>query len=147
MSDGADNLASSCSLQPMTGKIYSRFDSKYTFMFFLGLFELGSLLSAVATSSKMFIVGRAVAGMGGSGLVNGALTIIACCIPMEKRALHMGIMMGTAQLGIMFGPLVGGALTEYASWRCRYWGRNPFPILDNFMVFSSVTSPKTFLSR
>ena len=46
-------------------------------MVFLGLFELGSLLSGVATSSKMFIVGRAVAGMGGSGIVNGGLTIIA----------------------------------------------------------------------
>jgi predicted MFS family arabinose efflux permease len=54
-------------------------------MVFLGLFELGSLLSGVATSSKMFIVGRAVAGMGGSGIVNGALTIIAKIIPMEKR--------------------------------------------------------------
>jgi MFS family permease len=54
-------------------------------MVFLGLFELGSLISGVATSSKMFIVGRAVAGMGGSGIVNGGLTIVAKCIPMEKR--------------------------------------------------------------
>ncbi len=59
--------------------------STICFMFFLGLFELGSLLSGVATSSKMFIVGRAVAGMGGSGIVNGGLTIVAKCIPMEKR--------------------------------------------------------------
>jgi MFS family permease len=54
-------------------------------MVFLALFELGSLLCGVATSSKMFIVGRAVAGMGGSGIVNGGLTMIAKCIPMEKR--------------------------------------------------------------
>jgi hypothetical protein len=38
----------------------------------------------------MFIVGRAVAGMGGSGIINGALTIFACIMPMEKRA-GMGI--------------------------------------------------------
>ncbi len=53
-------------------------------MVFFGLFEFGSLLSAVATSSKMFIVGRAVAGMGGSGVVNGGLTIIAKCVPMHE---------------------------------------------------------------
>lgn len=58
---------------------------KWVFMFFLALFELGSLLCGVATSSKMLIVGRAVAGMGGSGITNGALTIIALCSPMEKR--------------------------------------------------------------
>jgi MFS family permease len=55
------------------------------FMFFLALFELGSLICGVANSSKLFIVGRAVAGMGGSGIVNGGLTMVAKCIPMEKR--------------------------------------------------------------
>lgn len=87
----------------MTGKIYSKFSAKviivvlllsygsmltlrkWVFMFFLGIFELGSLLCGVATSSKMLIVGRAVAGMGGSGITNGALTIIALCAPMDKR--------------------------------------------------------------
>lgn len=33
----------------------------------------------------MLIIGRAVAGLGGSGLVNGALTIIAAIAPMQKR--------------------------------------------------------------
>lgn len=55
-------------------------------MFFLFVFELGSMITALATSSNMFIVGRAVAGMGGSGLVNGALTIISACVPLHKRA-------------------------------------------------------------
>jgi MFS family permease len=55
-------------------------------MVFLAIFELGSLICGVATSSRMFIVGRAVAGMGGSGIMNGAFTIVAVCIPMEKRA-------------------------------------------------------------
>lgn len=44
------------------------------------------MITALATSSNMLIVGRAVAGMGGSGLVNGALTIIAACVPLHKRA-------------------------------------------------------------
>jgi predicted MFS family arabinose efflux permease len=55
-------------------------------MLFLALFEFGSLLCAVATSSKMLIVARAVSGLGGSGIVNGALTIIAACVPLEKRS-------------------------------------------------------------
>lgn len=55
-------------------------------MSFLGVFELGSLLCGVAQSSEMFIVGRAVAGMGGSGLMNGGLTILSACVPIEKRA-------------------------------------------------------------
>jgi predicted MFS family arabinose efflux permease len=58
---------------------------QYTFLTFLAIFELGSLLCGVAPSSDMLIVGRAVAGMGSSGLMNGALTIVAACVPLDKR--------------------------------------------------------------
>ena len=59
--------------------------SQWTFLCFFGIFELGSLLCGVATSSNMLIVGRAVAGIGTSGIQNGAFTIIAECVPMAKR--------------------------------------------------------------
>jgi MFS family permease len=55
------------------------------FTSFLFLFELGSLICAVATSSKMFIGGRAVSGMGAAGIMNGGLTILSACVPLEKR--------------------------------------------------------------
>ena len=94
---------------------------QYTFLSFLAVFELGSLLCGVANSSKMLTVGRAVAGLGSSGIVNGALTIMAACVPLEKRPVHLGAMMSISQLGILLGPLIGGALTQYTTWRwCFY---------------------------
>jgi hypothetical protein len=70
-------------MQSLSGKIYKYHSLKvgtfrsnlyshlsnikqYTFLAFLALFELGSLLCGVSISSRMFIVGRAVAGAGGS---------------------------------------------------------------------------------
>jgi MFS family permease len=65
----------------------------------------------------MLIIGRAVAGLGGAGLLNGGLTIISASAPIEKRPLLIGIFLGIMQLGLATGPLVGGSLTEYATWR------------------------------
>ncbi|KAI9740060.1 MAG: hypothetical protein M1818_004811 [Claussenomyces sp. TS43310] len=108
-------------LQPLTGKLYSNLHSKWTFVAFFAIFELGSLICGVATSSKILIVGRAVAGIGTSGILNGAFTIIADCVPMAKRPTIIGFVTGVSQLGLVIGPLLGGALTQYATWRwCFY---------------------------
>ncbi|RHZ55197.1 hypothetical protein CDV55_105193 [Aspergillus turcosus] len=112
----AYTLASSA-LQPLTGKFYTYFTSKWVFLGFFAVFELGSLICGIATSSKMLIVGRAVAGMGSSGMVNGALTIVAGAVPMHRRPVLVGIMMGLSQIGLVLGPLIGGALTTYTTWR------------------------------
>ncbi|KAK4978040.1 hypothetical protein LTR42_002415 [Elasticomyces elasticus] len=104
-------------LQPLAGKTYVYFSNKWTFISFFAVFELGSLLCGVATSSKMLIVGRAIAGMGTAGLQNGAMTIISACVPLHKRPALLGICQGFAQLGLVFGPLIGGALTQYTTWR------------------------------
>lgn len=59
----------------------------------------------------MLIVGRAIAGLGSSGLLNGGLTILSSVLVPAKQPGFMGILVALGQLGIACGPLVGGAFT------------------------------------
>ncbi|KAI0148070.1 efflux pump [Hypoxylon sp. NC0597] len=107
--------------QPLTGKVYTHFNTKWSFLSFFAIFEIGSILCGAAVSSDMLIVGRAVAGFGAAGITNGAITIISSCAPLEKRPALIGLTMGLMQVGLVAGPLIGGAFTTYTTWRwCFY---------------------------
>ncbi|XPS69771.1 hypothetical protein M3J09_002029 [Ascochyta lentis] len=132
---GSAYVLSSATLQPLSGKFYTYLNAKQTFLFFVMIFEIGSLLCAVSTSSTFFILGRAVAGMGSSGLENGALTLIAGAVPLHKRPLYNGIVFGVCQTGIVLGPLIGGALTQYVSWRWCFYINLPIGAVSSLFLF------------
>jgi MFS family permease len=56
----------------LSGKVYTYFSIKWSFLAFFAIFEVGSALCGAAQSSVMLIVGRAIAGLGASGLTNRA---------------------------------------------------------------------------
>jgi MFS family permease len=71
----------------------------------------------VANSSTLFIVGRAVAGAGGSGVVSGGLSIIASVTTREQRPMFTGLITSLYALGTVIAPLIEGAFTTNVAWR------------------------------
>jgi hypothetical protein len=65
---GAAYLLTTTALQPTYGSLYRMFSVKWVFLGAIFLFEVGSVVCAVAPSSEAFIVGRAIAGVGTAGL-------------------------------------------------------------------------------
>lgn len=122
---GSTYLLVTCALQLLFGKVYEFYNSQLIFIAAFVIFVAGSLICGAATSSLMFIIGRAVAGAGGAGILNGALVIVAAAVPMESRPKVIGIILGVASTGVAIGPLIGGALTQRASWRWCFYLNGP----------------------
>ncbi|RDL36192.1 putative HC-toxin efflux carrier TOXA [Venustampulla echinocandica] len=137
---GSAYLLTNCALQPTFGKIYTLFDVKWTYISALLIFELGSILCAAASTSTMFIVGRAVAGIGAAALFSGAMNIIGFSVPLRHRAIYIGALSSMFGIASIVGPIIGGAFTDRVSWRWCFWINLPFggvTILAVFLVFKN----------
>ncbi|OJJ95696.1 hypothetical protein ASPACDRAFT_35954 [Aspergillus aculeatus ATCC 16872] len=111
----------SCAFQPFFGKVYSLFSNKVVFLAALLVFEVGSAICATALNSNIFILGRALAGLGSAGISAGTTLILAECVPLARRPTWNSIIGSTFALGSVAGPLLGGAFTEKTTWRwCFY---------------------------
>lgn len=92
---GAAYLLTSTALQPTWGKIYQVFGAKNVFVLVVVIFLVGSLTSGAAMNSKIFIVGRAIAGIGAGGMFAGAFTIMVYILPLHRRPAFLGGLTGS----------------------------------------------------
>ncbi|KAL4867125.1 hypothetical protein BDV12DRAFT_210034 [Aspergillus spectabilis] len=109
------------SFQGTWGKIYRYFPVKSSFVSSMVLFEVGSLICAVAKNSTTLIVGRAIAGVGAAGISSGSYTILAFSVHPNKRAAVTGLLGASFAVASVVGPLIGGAFTDHSTWRWCFW--------------------------
>lgn len=111
----------SCSFQFMFGKLYTIFSVKRTFLVSVLIFMLGSVLCAAAPSSAALVLGRAVCGMSGAGILAGCFTMLVQCLPLRKRPLYAGILGSVEGLAVIASPILGGVIVERLGWRWCFW--------------------------
>lgn len=101
-----------------TATIADRVGRRRIFLLGMALFTAGSLLCAVATSSVMLDLVRAIQGAGGAMLLGTAIPMIGAAYTDPKgRAGAIGVFGATLAAATAIGPLVGGILVDGLGWR------------------------------
>ncbi|KAL9093355.1 MAG: hypothetical protein Q9165_004096 [Trypethelium subeluteriae] len=84
-------------------------------------FFVGSLICALSSSVAMLIVGRAIQGAGGGGLIVLVNITLGDLVSIRERGKYLGLIGMVWAIAAAAGPSIGGALSERVSWRwCFY---------------------------
>jgi len=100
------------------GVIGDRRGRKGLFMLGVAIFGLGSLITGLAPSVGLLLVGRVTQGLGPALLVPGSLTIIRTVFEDERqRTVAIGLWSTASGLALAIGPALGGLLVDRFGWR------------------------------
>jgi hypothetical protein len=118
---GSSFLMATCATQIPYGRIYTVFPAKWVFTSAILIFMIGSLIAGLSPSSPVLIFGRAVQGLGTSGILSGGLIIMSKVVPLRLRPVLTGAIGAMEGVAMISAPVIGGVLTDKLHWRwCFY---------------------------
>ncbi|CAG7558085.1 unnamed protein product [Fusarium equiseti] len=111
------------------GQIYTLFSTKAIFLIGIATFEVGALICTLAPSSAIFILGRAISGLGRGAINGGLFKLLKQCFPLSKQAIMNSLLSGVGSMGLITAPTIGGALVDAFSWRACFGINIPLGVL------------------
>src|SRR5262249_46851731 len=83
----------------------------------IGLFAAGSIVAIAAPNYGIFLFARVLQALGAGGIFPVATAAIGDVVPSERRGAALGMVAATWGLAAVIGPLVGGLIAHFISWR------------------------------
>ncbi len=110
---------------PIYGKLSDQFGRKPILFVGLSIFLGGSMLSGQAQTMTQLIVFRGIQALGDGALLPIASAVIGDLFSPRERARWMGITTSAYGVAVIVGPILGGWLTDHASWRWIFYVNVP----------------------
>jgi EmrB/QacA subfamily drug resistance transporter len=136
-------MISSTVLVLFAGRLSDLFGRKQAYVLGFVLFGLASLGAGFSANGTELILWRIVQGIGGAFLFANAGAIVTDAFPKEQLGLAMGTNTMVAAVGLVIGPVLGGALVAI-SWPWVFWFNVPFTLVGSLwaaMILRELARP------
>src|SRR6478609_7312994 len=114
-----------------SGRLSDLFGRKQAYVTGFVVFALASLGAGFATDGTQLILWRVLQGLGGAFLFANSAALVTDAFPREQLGLAMGTNTMVAAIGLVIGPVLGGALVEI-SWQWVFWFNIPIGLAGTF---------------
>lgn len=105
------------------GKLGTIYGRRRVFALGLLVYAAGSLITALAPNLPVLLLGWSLLeGLGASLIMPAIVALVAANFPAEQRAGAYGLVAAAGAMAVAAGPLIGGAVTTFASWRYVFIG-------------------------
>ncbi|PWK92927.1 DHA2 family efflux MFS transporter permease subunit [Fulvimonas soli] len=130
-------------MQPLTGWVAKRFGEVRTFVASVLLFVVFSMLCGLATSMPMLVFARLMQGAGSGPMVALSMTLLLSSYPKERQGIALALWAMTVVVAPIFGPILGGYLTDNFSWPWIFYINLPVGLLAAAITWALLRKRET----
>ncbi len=123
---------------PLYGKLSDLYGRRRLMAISVSIFVLGSLLCGIAQTMDQLVIARGLQGVGAGGLIPLSQAAIADLFPPRERGRYLGFIGAVWAIAAVSGPLLGGTLTDHASWRWIFFINLPLGALALAVVLRNM---------
>ncbi|TKA31785.1 hypothetical protein B0A50_01864 [Salinomyces thailandicus] len=131
-------LIAMSALGPLNGKLSSVFSPRICIFASTIILAIGSVLSSLAQSFEAFVFGRAVTGMGASGVFTISIIIVLELTGSKRRGIAIGLLNSGYTVGVAVGATAAGGLLPLVGWRALFWAQAPIAIAGGLVLLFAI---------
>jgi MFS family permease len=125
---------------PIAAKLSDTYGRRSVYVACLLVFAAGSVVSVIAPTFLVFLLGRAIQAAGAGGIFPVATATIADVVPQERRGAALGMLGAIWGFAGIVGPLAGGALTTLLGWPTIFMANVPLALIVIYLALRLVPS-------
>jgi MFS family permease len=111
-----------------------RYGRRPVYVACVALFAAGSVIAVVAPSFTVFLLARALQALGAGGIFPVATAAIGDVVPKARRGAALGLVAATWGLAAIIGPMIGGVVTHFISWRWIFAANFPLAAIVIYLA-------------
>jgi EmrB/QacA subfamily drug resistance transporter len=123
----------------LMAKLSDYFGRRWIYILAVTVFAIGSLVVASSHDITVLLIGRAIQGVGSSGIFPVASAVIGDVFPVEKRGRALGLIGAVFGLAFILGPFIAGFMLRYFDWNALFLINIPLALV--IVIFSYFLLP------